>query len=208
LPKLLQVLCVLAFAGVFLAFGGDRVEAEPALASWYGPGFEGQPTASGEAYDPWGFTAAHKTLPLGTELVVSYNGRSVPVTVTDRGPYVGSRELDLSQGAATYLGLTEAGVDYVDYSIAGGGYTEPAATTGYDDTMGYTDTGYTDTYSDTSGAVQETYSVTSGGEGYVVQPGDTLTGVAASLGTSVEYLASYNGISDPNFIRSGQTLYY
>jgi rare lipoprotein A len=235
LPRLFQALFVLALAGAFLAFGGERASAETALASWYGPGFEGQPTASGEPYDPWGYTAAHKTLPLGTELVVSYNGLSVPVTVTDRGPYVGDRELDLSQGAATYLGLTEAGVDYVDYSYAGGGYTEPAATTdyatGYEDATGYpdagysdpgyTDAGYTDTYSDTSGAVQESYSVTTGdgggyaapetgsaGGGYVVQPGENLTAIAASLGTTVDYLASYNGITDPNFILAGQTLYY
>ncbi|MBL1685989.1 hypothetical protein ELD21_29265, partial [Klebsiella pneumoniae] len=58
-------------------------------------------------------------LPLGTQLEVSYNGRSVIVTVNDRGPYIPGRELDLSQAAAEYLGLTQAGVDYVTYNYAG-----------------------------------------------------------------------------------------
>lgn len=98
------------------AFTGERAKAEEALASWYGPGFSGLPTASGEPYDPFGFTAAHKTMPLGTELLVGYGGSSVEVTVNDRGPYVGERELDLSQGAAQAIGLTEAGVDVVEYS--------------------------------------------------------------------------------------------
>ena len=119
LRRILQLLCVMVLAGAFLAFAGGRAEAEEALASWYGPGFAGQPTASGELYDPSGYTAASKTLPLGTELVVSYGESSVPVTVTDRGPYVGDRSLDLSQGAAEQIGLTQAGVDYVDYSVVG-----------------------------------------------------------------------------------------
>ena len=105
----------LVVVGLF-AFGSGRAEAEQALASWYGPGFSGLPTATGEPYDPFGYTAAHKTMPLGTELLVSYGGSSVQVTVNDRGPYVGERELDLSQGAAEAIGLTQAGVDYVEYA--------------------------------------------------------------------------------------------
>src|SRR3712207_6492056 len=105
-----------------MVFGTDQAEAKEVLASWYGLDFQGQPTASGEPYNAYGYTAAHKTLPLGTELVVSYGGRSVRVTVNDRGPYVGGRELDLSLGAAEYLGLKRVGVDYVDYRRAGGGY--------------------------------------------------------------------------------------
>src|SRR3712207_9305199 len=97
-------------------------EAKTGLASWYGPGFEGLPTASGEPYDPHGYTAAHKTMPLGTDLVVEYGGSAVQVTVNDRGPYVGSRDLDLSRGAAEAIGLTQAGVDYVEHHRAGGGY--------------------------------------------------------------------------------------
>ncbi len=112
---LLMMWVPLVVLGCF-AFGSGRAEAEQALTSWYGPGFSGLPTASGEPYDPSGYTAAHKTMPLGTELLVSYGGNSVEVTVNDRGPYVGARELDLSQGAAEAIGLTEAGVDYVEYA--------------------------------------------------------------------------------------------
>jgi rare lipoprotein A len=191
--RLSRFLWVLLLAGAFLALGDDRAEAETALASWYGPGFEGLPTASGEPYDPYGYTAAHKTLPLGTDLTVSYGGRSVQVTVNDRGPYVGGRELDLSQGAAEYLGLTHAGVDYVDYYAAGGGYDA-----GYESTAEYS--GYSGAESYVSGDA--------GGGTYVVQSGETLSGIAAELGTSVEGLAAANGIANPDLVYAGQTLYY
>ena len=83
------------------------------LASWYGPYFHGRTTANGETYNMYGYTAAHKYLPFGTKLRVCYNG-CVDVRVNDRGPYIGSRELDLSQGAASQIGLTHPGVAYVD----------------------------------------------------------------------------------------------
>jgi rare lipoprotein A len=194
--RLSRLLWVLLLAGAFLALGNDRAEAETALASWYGPGFEGLPTASGEPYDPYGYTAAHKTLPLGTDLTVSYGGRSVQVTVNDRGPYVGGRELDLSQGAAEYLGLTHAGVDYVDYYAVRGGYGAGYAS--YPETTEYS--GYSATESYASGDA--------GGGTYVVQSGDTLSGIAAELGTSVEDLAAANGIANPDLVYAGQTLYY
>ena len=104
-----------------LVFGADRADAEEALASWYGPGYHGLPTASGEPYDPSGYTAAHKTLPFGTELEVSYGGKSVLVTVNDRGGLPGGRELDLSQAAAEELGLTGPGVDYVEVNYPSSG---------------------------------------------------------------------------------------
>jgi rare lipoprotein A len=74
-------------------------------ASWYGPGFQGRPTASGERYDAEGMTAASKTLPLGTRLRVCRASRCVVVRVNDRGPYVGDRVLDLSHAAAVQLGF-------------------------------------------------------------------------------------------------------
>ena len=83
------------------------------LASWYGPGFHGRTTANGESYNMYGFTAAHKTLPFGTKLRVCYNG-CVDVRINDRGPYVGQRELDLSQAAAAQIGLMGSGVYYVN----------------------------------------------------------------------------------------------
>jgi hypothetical protein len=79
-------------------------------ASWYGPGFDGRQTASGAIYDQDGWTVAHRTLPLGTMLIVSHGGRSVLVLVNDRGPYVGGRVLDLSHGVARTLGTVQAGV--------------------------------------------------------------------------------------------------
>lgn len=103
-----------------LVLGADPAKAEKALASWYGPGLYGLPTASGEPYDAYGLSAAHETLPLGTELLVSYGGKSVLVTVNDRGAFAGARDLSLSQGAAQELGLTWVGVDYVEVSYMGG----------------------------------------------------------------------------------------
>ena len=188
--KLYRLLLVLLFVGALVAFDNDRAEATTGLASWYGPGFEGSLTASGEVFDPYGYTAAHRTLPLGTQLTVSYAGRSVQVTVNDRGPYSGGRDLDLSQGAAEYLGLTAAGVDWVDYTVTGsGGY---AGTSGGDGGETYTSSSQPD----------------SGGGSYVVQSGDTLSGIAAQLGTSVDDLASSNGIANPDLLTVGQTLYY
>jgi rare lipoprotein A len=210
--KLSRLLWVVLLVCAFLVLGDDRADAKEVLASWYGPGFEGSPTASGEPYEPYGYTAAHKTMPLGTNLVVSYGGRSLQVTVNDRGPYVGSRELDLSQGAAEYLGLTQAGVDYVKYHRAGGGYGRGHGGGygrgygrgyggGYDaGYSGYSETDYS-TYS--SGAQPG-----SSGGTYVVQSGDTLSGIAAQLGTTVEDLAAANGIADPDLLYAGQTLYY
>ncbi|MDP9407664.1 MAG: septal ring lytic transglycosylase RlpA family protein, partial [Actinomycetota bacterium] len=74
-------------------------------SSWYGPGFVGKPTASGSPYDPERLTAAMTTVPLGTVVRVTRpDGRAVTVLVTDRGPYVGDRILDLSQAAMRELG--------------------------------------------------------------------------------------------------------
>jgi rare lipoprotein A len=84
---------------------------EEGVASWYGPGFHGKTTASGERYNQNGMTAAHKILPLGTAVRVTRleNGRSVVVTVNDRGPFVGDRVIDLSRAAATRLGMMSRG---------------------------------------------------------------------------------------------------
>ena len=79
------------------------------LASYYDRTLEGEPMANGEAFDADDFTAAHKSIPFGTELEVSYGGESVRVTVTDRGPYVASRDLDLSLAAAQEIGLAGKG---------------------------------------------------------------------------------------------------
>ena len=75
------------------------------LASWYGPGFVGSPTASGSPYDPERLTCAHKSLPLGTVIRVSGNGRAVSCLVNDRGPYIEPRILDMSRAGSRLLGF-------------------------------------------------------------------------------------------------------
>ncbi len=104
-------------ASLVVAVG--QAGAEQAVASYYGWELAGSPTASGEPFDPTGYTAAHPYLPMGTQLLVTYQGRSVVVTVNDRGPYVGGRQLDLSQAAAEQIGLTSVGTDVVDVQVVG-----------------------------------------------------------------------------------------
>lgn len=79
------------------------------VASYYGREFEGRPMASGEPFDADDLTAAHKSLPFGTKLGVAYGDEYVRVTVTDRGPYVAGRDLDLSLAAAREIGLIGPG---------------------------------------------------------------------------------------------------
>jgi hypothetical protein len=85
-------------------------------ASWYGPGFHGRRTANGERFDMYAMTAAHKTLPLGTLLLVTNlrNHRSCLVRINDRGPYVAGRMLDLSAGAARAIGIGGVGTVRID----------------------------------------------------------------------------------------------
>jgi rare lipoprotein A len=82
------------------------------LASWYGPGFHGKQTANGEIYDQHDLTAAHKTLPLGTRVMVTNEdtNQSIEVRINDRGPFVGSRIIDLSYAAARSIGVYGPGV--------------------------------------------------------------------------------------------------
>ena len=82
-------------------------------ASWYGPGFHGNLTANGTRYDQHASTAAHKTLPFGTRLNVCYKTCEV-VTITDRGPFIEGRDLDLSYGTAKRIGMAYTGVDDVE----------------------------------------------------------------------------------------------
>ncbi len=92
-----------------------RTGAEYITASWYGEQFHGRPTSCGERYDMHGFTAAHKTMKFGSRLRVTNpdNGKSVIVTVNDRGPFIPGRDLDLSYGAAKAIDFDEKGVGRV-----------------------------------------------------------------------------------------------
>lgn len=82
------------------------------VASWYGAGFSGRRTASGERYNPDSLTAAHRTLPFGSRVKVVNlsNDRAVIVRITNRGPYVRGRVIDLSRAAARELRMTRAGI--------------------------------------------------------------------------------------------------
>ena len=100
-----RILAVVAIA----ALAACVTPANATLASWYdcakpGECSKSKITASGEKFNPWGMTAAHKTLPMGTMVRVTHKGRSVVVRITDRGPYIKGRTIDLSKGAARKIG--------------------------------------------------------------------------------------------------------
>ena len=88
---------------------------ETGVASWYGPGFHGELTSSGEIYTAMEMTAAHQTLPIGTRVGVTNleNGREIEVRINDRGPFAKGRILDLSHAAAHAIGLVEPGTAQV-----------------------------------------------------------------------------------------------
>ncbi len=119
MKSFLKTMLVAGAMTVSLAAMQGEAAADTQLSSWYGPGFEGAPTASGELYNYGDYTAASLQYPLGTELLVSYGGNSTVVVVNDYGPYVAGREIDLSQSAAEAIGLTYAGTDYVDVQVIG-----------------------------------------------------------------------------------------
>lgn len=94
---------------------------ERGIASWYGDDFHGWVTASGDIYDMYALTGAHRTLPLGTVVRVTnvVNGRRVEIRINDRGPYVKGRILDLSYGAAERLDMVEQGISAVYLEVIG-----------------------------------------------------------------------------------------
>jgi rare lipoprotein A len=134
LASLLATMCLVAtMAAGPVTQGSSSKQVTPkpyqvGRASWYGKQFHGRSTASGEPYDMFQFTAAHRQLPLGTWVRVTnlHNGRSITVRVNDRGPYVGNRIIDLSYGAAQMLELRARGTEKVRLDIVNG--EEVAAT--------------------------------------------------------------------------------
>jgi rare lipoprotein A len=97
-----------------LVLAGSAPCALAETASWYGSGHR---TANGERFLPDGLTAAHRTLPFGTRVRVTYGARSVVVRINDRGPFIAGRAIDLSRGAARAIGLS--GVGRVHLAILG-----------------------------------------------------------------------------------------
>jgi rare lipoprotein A len=102
---------------------------ERGVASWYGPGFHAIRTSTGEPYDMYGMSAAHKTLPLPAYVRVTnlQNGRSTVVRVNDRGPFVGNRIIDLSFSAAAKLDMLRNGTAMVEVRVLDPGVPEPLA---------------------------------------------------------------------------------
>jgi rare lipoprotein A len=103
-----------ANASIAPSSGGGR--SFSGIASFYG-NESGSKTASGQRFNQNALTCAHRSLPFGTKLRVTHGGRSVVVTVNDRGPFVRGRVLDLSTGAARAIGLTSAGVGRVTAEV-------------------------------------------------------------------------------------------
>jgi rare lipoprotein A len=102
-----------ANASIAPSFGGHSFSG---MASFYG-NESGSKTASGQRFNQNAMTAAHRSLPFGTRLRVTHGGRSVVVTINDRGPFIRGRVLDLSTGAARAIGLTGAGVGRVTAEV-------------------------------------------------------------------------------------------
>jgi len=114
--------CLIAIAGAIgLSAALARADQEPRInakvgkASWYGHEFGNRRTANGDRFDPKDLTGAHRTLPLGSRVRVTNlrNGRSVLLTITDRGPFRRLREIDVSLGAARLLGMVQSGIERV-----------------------------------------------------------------------------------------------
>jgi rare lipoprotein A len=97
------------------------------IASWYGPEFDGQPTASGEIFNSALFTAAHPTLPFGTAVTVTnkQNNRTVTVRINDRGPFVSARIIDVSKAAAEQLDMIATGTAPVLIESQGSAAAQP-----------------------------------------------------------------------------------
>jgi rare lipoprotein A len=119
----IRIICFV-ITGVFLASCATyhrRSEPGYAVASWYGPEFQGRPTSSGEIFDMYAFTCAHKEYPFGTELKVTNlsNNKNTRCVVNDRGPFVDGRDLDLSYAAAKAIDLIGPGTRKVKVEYLG-----------------------------------------------------------------------------------------
>ena len=118
-PRLLLTLLLVAGCAGPGTLSPREVHSEIGMASYYAQEFHGRETASGQVYRNDGMTAAHRTLPFGTKVRVTNlaNGRSVVVTVTDRGPYRRERIVDISKRAARELGIVRQGVARVRVDV-------------------------------------------------------------------------------------------
>jgi rare lipoprotein A len=112
ISALLPVLCAAAFCiPWYVEAQAPEIFRQEGIASWYGPEFDGRPTASGEVFNSSFFTAAHPNLPFGTMLLITnrHNNKQVTVRVNDRGPFVSARIIDVSKAAAEQLDMVATG---------------------------------------------------------------------------------------------------
>ncbi|WP_207458465.1 septal ring lytic transglycosylase RlpA family protein [Azospirillum sp. SYSU D00513] len=134
----LSLAALTAISAPALAQEDEPAFAEDGIASWYGPGFHGRKTASGEVFNQNAMTAAHKELPLGSRVTVTdvETGKSVEVLINDRGPFIDGRVIDLSRGAARELGIIEQGVAEVRVEMPAGelAFEEEVAETSHSET--------------------------------------------------------------------------
>ncbi len=108
----LAITAVLFSCALAIPAAAEEIKpVQTGAASWYGPGFHGKRTANGETFNTHALTAAHKTLPFGTEVRVTNErtGKSVVVRINDRGPYAHGRVIDLSKAAAEAVGIAGVG---------------------------------------------------------------------------------------------------
>jgi rare lipoprotein A len=124
----IRACCVVCVTAAVCCGGPPKVQYDMArgpdrpmygVASWYGPGFNGRKTASGERFNKSHYTAAHRSLPFGTVVRVRNlkNGRSVDVRINDRGPFVKGRIIDLSEAAAQQIDLKHRGIGEVELRV-------------------------------------------------------------------------------------------
>jgi len=116
---ILVIIMMISTLGVYSFKNNAEDAKKTSYASYYHDKFNGKKTASGEVFDNSKLTAAHRTLPFGTEIKVTNlnNGEEVIVTVNDRGPFHSSRALDMSKAAFDEIGGTQKGIIPVQYEI-------------------------------------------------------------------------------------------
>lgn len=122
------VLAVSVLATSLLVTTPTQAMVTDGMASYYGARFHGRLTASGERFNMHKLTAAHRTLKFGTRVMVTNkaNGRSIAVTINDRGPFIKGRSIDLSKSAAEELGMIGRGVAPVKLAVVSGSGSVPS----------------------------------------------------------------------------------
>ena len=114
-----KVFCIVIVTVFAIPVFADYVYKSEAVASYYADKFHGRTTSNGEKFDMYALTAAHKTLPFNTKVIVTNlsNGKKVTVRINDRGPFIAGREIDLSKAAAEQLGMIKSGTAKVKITV-------------------------------------------------------------------------------------------